>query len=101
MKDDPNYYYEDSDLEGQPRRKAKRDEWRRGNSPAQKQAILNAKATLLYIKEHPGCRRNEMLADGVKPNFGPLLEHGMVYWKKAGKTGRTMTNSYEARWFLK
>lgn len=100
MNDDP-YYYEDADIEGDPKAKARRDEWRRGRSAAQKKNVLQAKETLTFIRENPGCTRVDIALAGVTPNFGPLLAHGLIRWERGHKTGATHTNKSDARWYVR
>lgn len=95
------YFYEDADLEDDPLAKSRRDEWRRGSSPAQKASMLNAKATLRYIRENPGCTGGEIRAAGIRTNFRPLVEHGAAYWTKDGNRGLGMPVSEKARWYPK
>ena len=93
------FYYHDADLEGDPAAKARRDEWRRGDSPAQRKAIMNAKATMRFIREHPGCHAGDIGAAGISPNFHPLVEHGLAHWTKDGRRGIGVTSSAKARWW--
>lgn len=97
------FYYSDDDIEGDPVAKARRDEWRRGNSPAQKAALLKAKETLDYIRTHPGCTRLDMAEDGLsRPNFKLLIEHGLVYWVGDGVKGTaTVTQKQKAQWYVR
>ena len=99
MKDEP-YWYEDADAEGDPALKQRRDEWRRGSSPAQRKQILMAKETLKFLIEHPGSTRADFADAGVKPCFAPLIEHRLAYWVNGSKMGRARgTTSSKALWY--
>ena len=94
------YWYEDADAEDNPALKARRDEWRRGASPAQRKAVLMAKETLAFLIAHPGATRNDFALAGIKPNFAPLIAHRLAYWVSGNKMGRQRgTTSAKAQWF--
>ncbi len=72
---------------------AQRDQWRRGNTSAQAHKALRNKAVLKYIKEHPGCTKNEIRAALGHGGFELLQRHKLAFYIKA--------NSMEdARWYL-
>ena len=99
MKDEP-YWYEDADAESDPALKQRRDEWRRGASPAQRKQILMAKETLKFLIAHPGATREDFVDAGLRPCFAPLIEHGLAYWVKGANMGRARsTTSSKAQWF--
>lgn len=66
-----------------------KDQWRRGATSAQAKSALNAKATLAYIKEHPGCTKEEIKAAGIQTNFTLLQNHRLAYYVKTDR----------ARWY--
>lgn len=70
---------------------AQKDQWRRGATSAQAQAALNAKATLAYIKENPGCTKEEIKAAGIRTNFALLQDHRLAYYVTTDRT----------RWYAK
>lgn len=71
---------------------AQKDQWRRGNTSAQARTALRNKAVLLYIKEHPGCTREEIHAALGHGGFELLQRHKLAFYIKNGAD--------DARWYL-
>lgn len=71
---------------------AQKDQWRRGNTSAQANAALRNKAVLQYIKEHPGCTRDEIRAALGHGGFGLLQKHRLAFYVKNGADN--------ARWYI-
>lgn len=71
---------------------AQKDQWRRGNTSAQAKTALRNKAVLQYIKEHPGCTREEIRAALGHGGFGLLQAHRLAFYIKTG--------AEDARWYL-
>ena len=94
------YFYEDGDLDGDPEMKRRRYELRSGSSPSQRTAILRAKATLAFMREHPGCTRIDFRIAGIKPNFAPLVRHRLAYWAATnGHRAFSVDFAEHTRWF--
>lgn len=72
---------------------AQKDQWRRGNTSAQANAALRNKAVLQYIKEHPGCTREEIRTALGHGGFGLLQKHRLAFYVKDGGPDG-------ARWYL-
>jgi hypothetical protein len=71
---------------------AQKDQWRRGNTSAQANTALRNKAVLQYIKEHPGCTREEIHAALGHGGFSLLQQHRLAFYVKDGADN--------ARWYL-
>ena len=81
--------------EESPQQKQSRSDWRAGRTSAQRQAALNAKATLEFLKKNPGSTKVDVIAAGIRPNFLMLQQHGLAYYAGGGK------KSLHAQWYAK
>jgi hypothetical protein len=84
-----------SDDDLSPGQKQVQSDWRSGRTSAQKQAALNAKATLDFLKQNPGSTKADVMSAGIRPNFFMLQQHGLAYFTGGGK------KSLLAQWYAK
>lgn len=70
---------------------AQKDQWRRGNTSAQAHEALRNKAVLQYIRDHPGCTKNEIRAALGHGGFRLLQQHKLAFYVKTG--------AEDARWY--
>lgn len=63
--------------------------WRSGSSEAQRQNILNARATLDFLRKCPnGATKHQIRAAGITPSLMTLEQHGLARWDRAGREKR-------------
>ena len=67
---------------------AQKDQYRRGNTTAQAAKALRNKVVLQYIKEHPGCTKDEIHAALGHGGFDLLVKHRLARYEMYGDTAR-------------
>ncbi len=85
-----------SDDDLSPSQKQVQSDWRSGRTSAQKQAALNAKATLDFLKQNPGSTKADVMSAGIRPNFFMLQQHGLAYFTGAGRKAFTRNGMRKA-----
>lgn len=63
---------------------SQKDQFRRGSTSAQANKALRNKEVLQYIKEHPGCTKDEIYAALGHGGFDLLQKYNLIYYEMIG-----------------